>query len=112
MYGIFPFFSPLYLEFIPGSRIIDNFSDRFSFNLADKKEKDNIRSQQLDEMVLQFSSSPFTALVIADASIKNDIATFILYVYLINWLMTKIVYHAAFITSMEAELFAIRCSIN
>ena len=81
MYGIFPFFSPLYLEFIPGSRIIDNFSDRFSFNLADK---DNIRSQQLDEMVLQFSSSPFTALVIADASIKNDIATFILYVYLIN----------------------------
>ena len=84
MYGIFPFFSPLYLEFIPGSRIIDNFSDRFSFNLADKKEKDNIRSQQLDEMVLQFSSSPSTALVIADASIKNDIATFILYVYLIN----------------------------
>ena len=26
--------------------------------------------------------------------------------------MTKIVHHAAFITSMEAELFAIRCSIN
>ena len=52
MYGIFPSFSSLHLEFDPGSRIIENFSDHFSFNLANKKEKDNICSQQLDEMVL------------------------------------------------------------
>ena len=40
-YGIFPSFSPLDPEFAPGHRIIDNFSNRFSFNLANKKEKKN-----------------------------------------------------------------------
>jgi len=43
VYGIFPSFSPLYLELAPGSCIIDNFLDHFSFNLANKKEKDKIR---------------------------------------------------------------------
>jgi len=38
-YGIFPSFSPLNLEFSPGHRIIDIFSNRFSFNLVNKKEK-------------------------------------------------------------------------
>jgi len=36
----FPSFSPLHSEFSPGHRIIDNFSDCFSFNVCDK-EKDN-----------------------------------------------------------------------
>jgi len=53
-YGIFPSFSPLNPEFAPGQCIIDNSSDRFSFNLANKKEKEknNHRAQELDEMVL------------------------------------------------------------
>ena len=38
-YGIFPSFSPLDLEFSPGHRIIDIFSNRFSFNLVNKKGK-------------------------------------------------------------------------
>ena len=43
VYGIFPSFSPLHPELAPGSHIIDNFLDRFSFNLANKKkEKDKI----------------------------------------------------------------------
>jgi len=112
IYGIFPFFSPLHPEFDPGSRIIDNFSDHFSFNLANKKEKDNICSQQLDEMVLQSSSLPSMAIIITDASIKNNIATSILHVHLVNRPLTKTVHHAAFVTSMEAELFTIRCGIN
>ena len=36
----FSSFSPLNSEFSPGLRIIDNFSDRFSFNVCDKR-KDN-----------------------------------------------------------------------
>ena len=52
VYGIFSSFLPLYLELAPGSRIIDNFSDRFSFNLANKKEKDKIHFQQLNEIDL------------------------------------------------------------
>ena len=35
---VFPFFSPLYLEFAPGNRVIDNFSDQFSFNLYRKRQ--------------------------------------------------------------------------
>ena len=43
-YGIFPSFSPLDPEFSPGSRIIDNFSNRFSFNLVNKKEKNQSKT--------------------------------------------------------------------
>ena len=111
-YGIFPSFSPLNPEFTSGFHITDNFSDCFSFNLVNKKEKDKIHAQKLDEMVLQISSSLSTALVVTDASIKNDIATSISHIHLANHPLIKTVYHAAFITSMEVELFAIRCGIN
>ena len=111
-YGIFPSFSPLNPEFTPGFHITNNFPDRFSFNLVNKKEKDKICAQELDEMVLQISSSLSTALVVTDASIKNDIATSISHIHLANHPLIKIVHHAAFITSMEAELFTIRCGIN
>jgi len=113
-YGIFLSFSPLNPEFSSGFHIMDNFSDRFSFNLVNKKEKekDRIYTQELDKMVLCTSSLLYTALIIIDASIKNDIATSILHVHIANHPLTKTVHHAAFVTSTEAELFAIRCSIN
>ena len=111
-YGIFPSFSPLSLEFTPGFHITDNFSDCFSFNLVNRKEKDKIHTQELDEMVLQISSSLSMALVITDASIKNDIATSISHIHLANHPLIKMVYHTMFITSTEAELFAIRYSIS
>ena len=63
-------------------------------------------------MVLRISSSPSMALVVTDASIKNDIATSISHIHLANHPLIKMVHHATFITSMEMELFAIRCSIN
>ena len=114
-YRISPSFSPLNQEFSPGSRIINIFPDRFSFNLAIKKEKgknDQIQAQELDNMVLLNSSSSHTALIISDASIKNNIATSISHVHITNQLITKTVHYAVFITSTEAELFAIMCSIN
>jgi len=52
------------------------------------------------------------AIVVTDASIKNDIATSISHIHAFNQPMIKMVYHAVFITSTEAELFTIRCSIN
>ena len=113
-HGIFPSFSPLSIKFSPGPCIIDNFSDRFSFNLVNRKEKtkDNIRAQELNKIVLQVSSSPHTALVVTDASIKNNIATSISHIHLKNSSLTKTIHHALFVTSTEAELFAIRYSIN
>jgi len=111
-YGIFLSFSPLNLEFTPGFHITDNFLDCFSFNSVNKKEKDKIYAQELDEMVLRISSSPSTALVITDASIKSDIATSISHIHLANHPLIKMVHHAAFITSMEVELLTIRYGIN
>ena len=112
LYRIFLAFSPLHMEFNPGSRITDKFSGHFAFNLASKDKNDKKHSQQLNEMTLQSSSSPNLAIVVIDASIKNDIATSISHIHIHNHPLTKMVHHAAYVTSTEAELFAIRCSIN
>ena len=113
-YGIFLSFTPLDSEFSPSHHIIDNFSNRFSFNLVNKKEKNqnHLCGQELDDMVLHCSSNPHAALVITDVSIKNDIATSISHIHSVNRPLVKTVYYASFVTSTEAELFAIRCGIN
>ena len=113
-HGIFPSFFLLDPELTPDQRIIDIFSDRFSFNLVNKskKEKNNRRAQELDEMVLRNSLIPNTALVITDASIKKDIATSVAHIHSTDRPLIKTAHHASFITSSEAELFAIRCGIN
>ena len=112
--GIFPSFSPLNPEFSSGLHITDEFSNCFCFNLVNKKEKEKYktRAQELDDMVLSNSSSPQSALVITDASIKHNIATSISHVHIANHPLTKTVHHASFVTSTEVELFAIRCGIN
>jgi len=63
-------------------------------------------------MMLHSSSSPHTAIVTTDASVKNDITILVLHVHICNHPLIKTVHHAAFVTSTEAELFAIRCGIN
>ena len=63
-------------------------------------------------MVLQSSSSPSIAIIVMDASIKNNIAISISHVHLVDHLLTKRVHHATFVTSTEVELFVIRCGIN
>ena len=63
-------------------------------------------------MTLQISSSPSTALVITDVSIKDNITIFISHVHLANQPLIKMVHHAVFITNMKVELFAIRYGIN
>jgi len=112
--GIFPSFSPIDPEFSPGNCITDIFSYCFSFNLVNKKVENcnKIRGQELDKMVLRCSSDSQMALIITNASIKNDITTSILYIHSYNCPLVKTVHHASFVTTMEAELFAIRCSIN
>ena len=110
-YGIFPLFTPLHQKFILGQCISDIFSDCFSFNLVDKKEKDNIHTQELNNLVLS-NSIPSSALVVTDTSIKDNITTSIVHVHQANSPLIKTVHHAVFITSSEAELFTMRCGIN
>ena len=112
LFGVFPSFSPLNPEFNPGSRIVDIFPDWVSFNLANKAKSDKSRFQQLDDMMLHSSSLPHTAIVVTNASIKNDIATLVSHIHTYDHPSIKIVYHVAFVTSTEVELFAMRCSIS
>jgi len=110
--GIFPSFTPFYSELSPGHRIIDNFSDHFVFNLHSKQKDNRAHAHQLDNMVIKVSSSSSTAIVVTNASIKNDIVTLILHMHIHDNPIAKIVYHMVHVTSTEAELFTMRCSIN
>ena len=109
---MFPSFSPLYLELSLGFRIIDSFSDQFSFNLFNKGKNDKLHFQQLNSIVIVSSLSQSIAVVIINASIKNNIATSILHMHISNHSLIKTLHHTAFVTSSEAKLFTIRCSIN
>jgi len=51
-------------------------------------------------------------LIVLDASIKNNVATLILHICKGQEIIAKIIHHAMNITSLKAELFAIRYSIN
>ena len=63
-------------------------------------------------MVIEASFLQSIAIVTSDTNIKNDIATSISYMYISNQPLIKTLYHAAFVTSTEAKLFAIKCGIN
>ena len=105
-------FISLHLEFSPGLRVIDNFSDCISFNVHDKGKDDKSRTHQLDNIVLESSLSSSTTIIVSDVSIKNNVATSILHMHINNKPLTKTIHHTVYVTSTEAELFAIRCSIN
>ena len=63
-------------------------------------------------MVIESSNSYSTTIVVTDASVKNNITTSISHMHTYNNPITKTLYHVVYITSTEAELFTIRCSIN
>jgi len=63
-------------------------------------------------MVIELSLLQSIAIITTDASIKNNIATSILHMHTSNQSLIKMLHHMAFVTSAEAELFAIRCGIN
>jgi len=111
---VFPFFNPLNPEFKPGNRIIDKFSNCFSFHLFSKSNdylfKNHI--QQLDNLAIESSNTLSNTLVITDTSIKNNITSSIVHIHIHNRPVIKTFYHVVNITSTEAEFFAIRCSIN
>ena len=98
----FSSFTPLDLEFSSGLRIIDNFSDCISFNICDKEKDNKSCIYQLDEIVLESSSSLSVIIIASDMNIKNNV----------NKPLTKTIHHIVLITSTEAELFAIRYGIN
>jgi len=65
-----------------------------------------------DKIFKNFLSDPKTVIIISDANIKKNIATLVSHVCSGCNILAKTIYHAINVTSIEAELFAIRYSIN
>ena len=111
---VFPSFDPINPELYPGNRIIDTHANYFSFHLFNKYISHNIKSciQELDKIAIKLPDDPSSVLIVTDASIKNNIATFIVHIHVCDKPITKTLHHTLNITSIEAELFTIRCNIN
>ena len=90
------------------------FSNHFSFQPLSKLANCSVTSQvqELDRIAFESLDSFLTALVILDASIKNNVATSITHIHIRNRPTTKTLHHALNVTSTEAKLITIRCRIN
>ena len=106
--GVFLFFNSLNCELHPGFRLIDIFSSCISFHKTNHCSNES----KLDKIVFNTLLELNTVLVASDTSIKNNIATSIAYIHSFNSSLKKTLYHTINITSIEAELFVLRCGIN
>ena len=106
----FPSFSFFNKEFESGNRLIDLFSDCFSFYFCSLNSKKHI--EKLDKIAFRASSNPLSTIVVSDTSIKNHVITSILHIHSYNKPVIKTLHKAINITTTEAEPFAICCGIN
>ena len=67
---------------------------------------------KLNNIVLNISLSANTIIIISDASIKNNVATFITYIHSHSSPIKKTLYHTVNVSTTEVKLFAIRYEIN
>ena len=111
---VFLSFDFLNSKFSSELRLIDIFSSHFSFHKADHYNKENKAAYhyKLDDLVLNISSDSYTAIVVSNASIRNNITTLIACIHSFSSPIKKMLYHAVDITMIEEELFIIRCGIN
>jgi len=90
------------------------FEDHISFHTVKNNNNNSLKAYclSLDNIVLTSLLDSSIALVVMDASIKNRVATSIVHIHRQDCPIVKTIHHAINVTSTEAELFAIRCSIN
>jgi len=110
---VFSSFNSLHPKLSPSNRVIDIFSNRLFFYLISEC-KNNLKDwiQKLDKLAIELSGVSTQALIITNASIKNNITTSISHIHIHDKPMIKMLHHATNVTSTEAKLFAIRCRIN
>ena len=102
-------FSLFDCKFLLENRLIDIFSNRFYFQSLDRKSENNIKSHlhNLENVSLQLSLDPYTAIVILDDSIKNNVVTSIAHVHTHSSSVIKTIHHAVNITSTKVEIFTL-----
>jgi len=111
---VFNSFDPFNNKLSSRNRLIDLYSSYFSFHHSDRKSSNTRKTHlcYLDEIVFNVSSNPKMAVVISDASIKNQVTTSITHMYTHDSPIVKTIHYTVNVTSTEAELFAIRCRLN
>ena len=111
--GIFLSFDSLNKEFYLENRLVNSFSNCFSFYKADysSKERKSHHCSLLDNIMLNTSSNLSIVIVVSDTSIKNNVTISIAHIHSFSNPLKKTLYHAINVISTEAELFAIRCGI-
>jgi len=111
---IVPSFILFNSKFFSGNRLINIFLSYFSFYSSSRKSKESLKTHlhNLNNIVLQALADLQSAIIVSDASIKNQVATSIAHVHIYDNPVIKTIHHAINVMTTEAELFAIRCSIN
>ena len=97
-------------EFSLENRLIDSFSDHFSFHSQSQDVKNHLCN--FDNITINISSNLRSFIVISSTSIRNNVTISILHIYLHNKSIIKMIYYIINITTTEAELFTIRYGIN
>ena len=104
------YFSHFNQKFSPGNRLINTFSNQFSFHYYPHNINNYIKN--LDNMVIKISLIPTSSIVVLDTSIKNSVVISISHIHLYNKPIIKTIHWAINVTTTKAKLFAIRCGIN
>ena len=92
----------------------DPFDKKFSFHILPKQDSNNLKAHihSLNDIAIKSSLDSTITLIVSNTSIKNQVITSILHVHIYNRPVIETLYYTVNITSMEAELFAIRYNIN
>lgn len=111
---VFSAFDLINSELQPGNRVIDTFSNHFSFHTFSRKNDPSFKShlQQLDALAIESSTSSSTTLMITDTSVKNNVTSSIAHIHVRNKPIVKVLHNTVNITLSEAEFFALKCGIN
>ena len=112
--GISSFFDSLSNEFFPSDRLIDIFTSHILFHSTNRRNKKSRKMyiQKLNKITFEAFLDSKTAVIVSDTSIKNQVTTSIVHIYTYNSPVIKTIHYTINVTLTEAELFAIRCSIN
>jgi len=107
-------FDSLSKELFSGFHSVDIFSDCFFFNIIKCKDAEArpAHLNKLENVYQGFSNNPDTVFIISNTSVKNNTVTSVSHIQREHNIITKTVHHAMNVSSTEAELFAIRCSIS
>ena len=110
----FPSFDSLNIKLSLGFYLVDTFSDCLSFHSVNQKDT-NVKIAHYNKLNHIYENSLIdqnTVLIISNTSVKNNITMSVSHIYRDQDIIIKTVYYAMNVTSTEAELFTIRCSIN